>query len=232
MHKTLIEKLKDESSSALNLLTVSKNFELKNNLESFAEKENKYQEEIKKLNITIKDQKNEINYLKENLFERENRISELTVVDGGFEAMRNMTGLLESLNNVILESANEKKKQQNAIVEISGFINATSSKTIPPKTKSEHVQTDWTLKNDLLTLPFYKEPKLSFHSFLNLEPGNIEIFLKDVKLIFTECLLTYKPISSFLDHFSLKILNKFRNPTDTRKALYTICIQIKASNEV
>ena len=60
-----------------------------------------------------KDQKNEINYLKENLFERENRISELTVVDGGFEAMRNMTGLLESLNNVILESANEKKKQQN-----------------------------------------------------------------------------------------------------------------------
>ena len=231
VHLNSIHKLKQENASAIDLLVISHSLEISKLQQEFKTAKDQLRDEIQKLNANIKELKNEINYLRENLSEKENKIQQLTEIDGGFEAMRSMSTLLNNLNGVIDEARNQKRKQKTAMLEISEFVDAANSMSMPPNIRCALSQTDWCIKKDVLQLPKYTEPKLSFHRFLYLDSRVIQIAESQIKQIFFESLKDYSSNTCFVEHFSQKVLGIVESPDEARKFIVNACLKLNKGKD-
>lgn len=231
-HSSFVNTVNQEHQKTFEMFSINKNLEFTKKIEIYNEKEKNYLEEIKKLTNIVKDLRNEINDLKDSLSDKEQKILKLTEIDGGFEAMKSMSGLLENLNSVIMEARNNKRKKKTAMAEISEFINTANTLVAAPKVRVALTQTSWSIKKDLLSLPKYTEPKLSFHNFINLDSyklieNQLEIPTEEIKSLFIKSLHSYNPDFPFILHFSKEVLTKYKTIEPAAHALYTICIKLK-----
>lgn len=97
---------------------------------------------IKDMKIMIEEMSEEIKLLKQESLEKDMKILELTEVDNRFEVIRSMGKMLDKLNSIMMETADEREKQVVALNSVSNIINVAKYLDYRKSSNSVETQTN------------------------------------------------------------------------------------------
>lgn len=199
--------------------------------EIFELKFTQIQEELRKTLNKNEELKGVISKLRLELLEKNKEIINLTEVDTGVSAMQSLDHLLKSLNMVILDTKDQRKQKSRMIKDFQQFFASVEQVNRPSACVSAECQTDWSIPKPKIPVALLRKPIISTNILYNLDPGDSEQTLNNLKPKIIESLLSFSLKKSFLHTLSENIFEFFQNKPEKISALFQAVQQITLGSE-